>query len=325
VVLRGRGVPALLERLDGRLEAADVTALHPGAPALLAALAAAGLLDDAAAEPGPLRALPPLQRDRLAPDLASWALLGDDTGGAATLARRRGCRVRVAGGGRVGLALALLLAHAGVGRVDVDDDTPVRPQDLAPGSWGPHVLGQPRASAAAGLLAQAAPLPPLAPGPAHLVVVSPDPGCCADLAALATHLRDGQAHLVVELAETLGRVGPLVRPGATPCVRCLHLHRRDRDGAWPLVAAQLSTPAPGTPAADAGLCAALAGQAALAALSALDVVGPGGAAPAPTGTRWDGTVWELALPTGQLRARRWPAHPECGCGWQGAAATTPRA
>ena len=36
-----------------------------------------------------------------------------------------------------------------------------------------------------------------------------------------------------------GLVGPLVIPGVTSCLECADLHRRDRDAAWPAVAAQL--------------------------------------------------------------------------------------
>ena len=39
--------------------------------------------------------------------------------------------------------------------------------------------------------------------------------------------------------------GPLVTPGRGPCLRCLDLHRCDRDPAWPALLAQLALPAPG--------------------------------------------------------------------------------
>lgn len=46
-------------------------------------------------------------------------------------------------------------------------------------------------------------------------------------------------HLGIELAGDRVTVGPLVVPGSTPCLACVHAHRRDRDPTWPLVAAQL--------------------------------------------------------------------------------------
>jgi hypothetical protein len=46
-------------------------------------------------------------------------------------------------------------------------------------------------------------------------------------------------HLPVELSGDRVSVGPLVVPGSTACLACVHAHRRDADPAWPQVAAQL--------------------------------------------------------------------------------------
>jgi bacteriocin biosynthesis cyclodehydratase domain-containing protein len=46
-------------------------------------------------------------------------------------------------------------------------------------------------------------------------------------------------HLPVELSGDRVTVGPLVAPGRTACLSCLHSHRRDEDPRWPLLAAQL--------------------------------------------------------------------------------------
>lgn len=46
-------------------------------------------------------------------------------------------------------------------------------------------------------------------------------------------------HLPIELAGDRAVVGPLVVPGVTGCLTCLHAHRTDADESWPLVAAQL--------------------------------------------------------------------------------------
>lgn len=57
-------------------------------------------------------------------------------------------------------------------------------------------------------------------------------------------------HIPVELAGDRVTVGPLVIPGVTACLACLHAHRRDGDPTWPLVAAQLLArgPVPTEPA-----------------------------------------------------------------------------
>ncbi len=72
---------------------------------------------------------------------------------------------------------------------------------------------------------------------ADLVVLSDnlvaDPRMLRDLHAQRV------AHLAVRVRDGTGLVGPLVIPGVTSCLGCADLHRRDRDAAWPAVAAQL--------------------------------------------------------------------------------------
>jgi hypothetical protein len=100
-----------------------------------------------------------------------------------------------------------------------------------------------------------------------------------------------------------------VLPGRTACLRCLELHRRARDPAWPAVAAQL-VGRPGS--ADPACAVATAALATAQALVALDGTAGGGAAP-PT---LDATL-ELDPSAGTLRRRPWPPHPDCGCGAAG--------
>jgi hypothetical protein len=57
----------------------------------------------------------------------------------------------------------------------------------------------------------------------------------------------GLPHLVVGVRDATAVVGPLVVPGRTACLHCTDLHRTDRDPAWPLLAAQLTTPPPSAP------------------------------------------------------------------------------
>jgi hypothetical protein len=52
-------------------------------------------------------------------------------------------------------------------------------------------------------------------------------------------IRRGLDHLLVVIDEDRVRIGPLVRPGRTPCVSCHDLHRADWDRAWPVLAHQL--------------------------------------------------------------------------------------
>lgn len=56
---------------------------------------------------------------------------------------------------------------------------------------------------------------------------------------LARYLREDITHLPVALERGRTTVGPLIIPGASPCLACLHAHERDRDAAWPRLHAQL--------------------------------------------------------------------------------------
>lgn len=75
--------------------------------------------------------------------------------------------------------------------------------------------------------------------PTMVVVVSVGP-CPRD--ALETLAGAGITHLPVCVDETRVRIGPLVRPGATPCVACDDHQRTSWDRAWPVVLAQLPRP-----------------------------------------------------------------------------------
>jgi hypothetical protein len=115
-------------------------------------------------------------------------------------------------------------------------------------------------------------------------------------------------HLVATVRGETGVVGPLVVPGATSCLRCAELHRRDADPRWPALAAQL-TSGEAPPGGATVTCLATAVTAAVQVLTVLD----GAGAPASLGT----TV-ELRPPDLLPRTRRWPAHPDCGCVPRGA-------
>ncbi len=120
-------------------------------------------------------------------------------------------------------------------------------------------------------------------------------------------------HLAVVLDERGVEVGPFVRPGSGPCLRCTHLARRDADAAWPALAAQLAIapPPPLRPRArhDALVLAASAVDDLLrsgaTALDDASVVVSGEPRPAPpTPTPLD-------------------VHPDCGCRAPAGTATAP--
>jgi hypothetical protein len=281
-------------------DAADAGCRRERAQALLALLDEAGVLVDAGA-PALLSSGDAAEQERLRADVASL-LLVRGRGARMAAARRRAARVRVAGAGRVGSAVAGLLACAGVGALDVDDAGPVRPQDTGPGGPTLADVGRSRGEATRDRLRALAPSVDLDPGPPHLVVVAPAEGSALDdrLASAPP----GTAHLLAEVRDTVGVVGPLVLPGTSACLQCVDLTRTDLDPDWPALATQLAHGVRGPLACDGVLAVAVAAQAAAQVLAVLD----GAAEPATVG----GTL-ELALPDWRWRRRSWVPHAACGC------------
>jgi bacteriocin biosynthesis cyclodehydratase domain-containing protein len=86
--------------------------------------------------------------------------------------------------------------------------------------------------------------------PEILVIVSYGEGA-RSVFEKATQL--GLDHLPVAIDEDRVRIGPLVRPGSTPCIGCHDLHRTDWDPAWSAIVPQLGRRLP--PAQPSGLAA----------------------------------------------------------------------
>jgi len=315
VVLDGLGAAdeAVLAALDGTSDLDRLVAVAERAGgaaarvrALVAALRSAGALVPTRT---PRHHLAGLAAG--ASDAAVLSLAHPDGDGWPVLVRRARASAVVAGGSRTGLALALLLASAGVGTVVAEDDAPVAPGDLSPGGYRPDHLGRPRGTCAGELVAAASPGTATAPAgegrwrPDVVVLVGAG---ALDPARTDALVRERVPHLPVLWRESAAVVGPLVRPGESTCLRCVDLHRADRDPQWPRVAAQVSAALPGGPARPeeaslAALAAALAGAAVLAQLDGV---------PAPAAL--DATL-EAALPEGAVAQRPWTPHPACGCTW----------
>ncbi|WP_116114233.1 hypothetical protein [Austwickia chelonae] len=107
-------------------------------------------------------------------------------------------------------------------------------------------------------------------------------------------------HLPVVYDTNRVTVGPVVVPGA-PCLRCLDLHRCDKDPSWPLFLARLDHGIP-SPQVEPTACALGAG---LAALMIRNL--------------WleerhlPGVSLEVALPEPTVIQRRWSFHARCDC------------
>jgi hypothetical protein len=308
----------VLDCLDGTREVSEVLShavsrgCDPGgARRLLDLLTFHDVLDDAAADRRPLTRLDPVERDRLGPDLASLSLAGGQVdGGARIVQQRRRTAVTVHGAGRIGAAVASLLAASGIGHVQIVDAAPTRHADTGPGGLDAEAVGLPREAAARSALQR---LTPQVRTQLPAGRTRPDVAVLAPVTAIAPGLTDellraGVPHLSAGVRERTGVVGPLVVPGRSACLRCLDLHRTDRDPAWPHVAAQLAGAAgSAVQPCDTVLATAVASQAALQVLLLVD-----GEASPPS---LDGTL-EISLDDGRTRRRSWRPHHACGCRWE---------
>jgi len=299
----------LIELLDGTRDVEELSAeaeRRGHSPQrvreLVSALGAAAALDDAHVT----RRAGDARRQ---PDLLSLSLLHRAPGAAAqVMTAREGAAVEVLGAGRVGASVAMLLAAAGIGQVDVTDRGPVRQADLTPS--GIRSVGSrqaTRAEAVRALLASTAPSGSAyrgTPRPDATVVLAPTGSVVPpEWLGQVRH----RPHLPVVIRETTAVIGPFVLPGQSPCLRCVELTRGDRDPAWPVLAAQLIGERQGVEPCDIGLASATASIAALHVLAWLDR----GVDPPPSSI--GGTI-ELSLADLRLRRRSVAAHPGCGCG-----------
>jgi bacteriocin biosynthesis cyclodehydratase domain-containing protein len=132
-----------------------------------------------------------------------------------------------------------------------------------------------------------------------------------DRAVLDPWLRANVPHLLVRVVEGRVRIGPLVVPGTTACVRCVDAHHCAADPAWPLLVTQYSSASSEDRADGAAepvdpLLAAIGlGWAARDLVTYVDGGRP---------TTWSSTV-TLADDLSTIETRTWLRHPDCGCGW----------
>ncbi|WP_040766230.1 hypothetical protein [Tsukamurella sp. 1534] len=123
-------------------------------------------------------------------------------------------------------------------------------------------------------------------------------------------------HLPVLVRDGIGVVGPLVLPGASPCLRCLDHTRSDADPGWPTLACQLFGRTGRASDQVLRVTSAVAAQqvGAIAALRA-DEPAPGdGAGTALRSAPLDVLGCTLEVEGCGIAVRRWTMHPGCGCG-----------
>ncbi len=146
----------------------------------------------------------------------------------------------------------------------------------------------------------------------HATVTILADGLHPDVPAHFDHQAQDRPHLAVAVLADRALVGPLVLPGRTGCLRCAHLHHRDADPAWPLLAVQWSQALTGMPCrpVDPVLVRLAALQAVLLVRAWLDRP--------DQPDQWSGFAVEVRLPDGLAARVARPAHPLCGCRWPAA-------
>lgn len=304
-------VTTVLHNLDGRHTAEELLAragpehgqaLHD----ILAGLAGAGLLDDAASTDPSGGPPNPGDPGRLTADRTAWMLrAGCQHSGVSRL--RDGATVVVHGSGRIAVSVATLLAASGVGWVHTAAGGVVQPEDTGSG-YLDEDIGHARVEAAERAVRRIASATktsrPRARRRPDLVLLTDatvaDPAVSAGLAAL------GVPHLLVHAAEGTGVVGPLVVPGRTSCLRCVDLHNTDADPCWPALAAQLAAHPRQADLATAQATAAFAAGQALRYLHGS--AGSHGELPV-----WDAAV-EIDVFSGRCGRVEWRPHRDCPCG-----------
>jgi len=144
-----------------------------------------------------------------------------------------------------------------------------------------------------------------------MAVLADEPDTSPEIAVIVAHyviepevhgrwLRRDIPHLAVVFGDEVVRVGPIIRPGAGPCLYCLELHRTDSDPSWPAIASQLWHRRSGI---ESSLVAAeVAATVARLVLARRTVhrIEPL-------------TTIEIDAGSGERMLREWGSHPECGC------------
>lgn len=292
----GTEPPRRMMLLDAPAEAAEVLARFDGATSA----------DEAVARSAGDRAA---WRSLLAAMLAAGMLLPVGRGAAAVPAHLRGEHLSLIH--RFGAAAAdRLLGARGDAVVVLEGEGPVAGATAAilAGCGVGHVYHDGRGSRAAGRTAR----PPAWAAPPDVRVHRPAPQVPPSVVVLAGRTAPDPAraaqlvtslipHLAVSVSPARVVVGPLVLPGRSCCLNCIDRHRTDADPGWPAVARALRE--------LAILPGALATQVAaeLAAGQVLDLL---------DGQHRPDTVnasVERILGSPQVRRRRWPVHPDCGC------------
>lgn len=211
-----------------------------------------------------------------------------------------------------GLAMALGLAAAGVGRIYSTDKSSVQVENLGPSGYVQQLLGRPKIDAVNSLLAAS-------PNQAEVIFIDEnlskafDAMDCAILIGqqiiqpkrYARWLNRDIPHLALTFSSHRVFISPMIRAGHSACLLCLEHFKASKDSRWPVIASQLiGRKQKFDDAASAMFGAGLALQKCIATLDAW------------TGFQIESvnsTGYELDLETGAVIEVTWPMAAGCDC------------
>jgi len=132
-------------------------------------------------------------------------------------------------------------------------------------------------------------------------------------------LRRDIPHLPVVFSDETVRIGPIIHPGAGPCLYCLERHRTDSDSVWPAMASQLWRRRSGLESPLVAQEVATTVARLVLAHRILHRIAPpkvmdDAAVMDDTAAIGDAAAIEIDAATGERILREWRSHPECGCG-----------
>jgi hypothetical protein len=228
------------------------------------------------------------------------------------LERRARSVVGIRGSDRAAAMVAVGLACAGIGTVAIlGPDHPVSLGEITPVgpfepdvSWVEQISEAVRRQGAHATLARSQKLDLVVI--AHSADVQPpwtDPELADDL------LAEDIPHYPIAVSGGAGRIGPLVIPGRTACLGCLHLCEADRDRAWPALIDQVRMRHGCTRAQDITVASLSSAAAVRELLSFLDL-GP------QHSNSQESSSYRVFDDSQAVPAEvTVGSHPLCGCGW----------
>jgi hypothetical protein len=198
-------------------------------------------------EPGPTAATYDLQNP--VSEIQRLNLMRETDGDLDFINQRIGCEISIRGAGRLGMTVCLLLASAGFPNITVHDSMLVSESDLTP--WGESRIdiGLRRDNVAKNLIERM-----IRGASAHknslrfrahhkIEILMPDQR--ADFPWISATSADMQVatdtpHLFAITSASASFVSSIIKPGQTPCLRCMHLHHCDQDPQWPIIDLQVA-------------------------------------------------------------------------------------